>query len=230
MTVSPLREVFFLFCSLLFGGAAALVYGAVPLLFGGDGEKKERTRLYGKLPYPPSRRKKEGQRKTEGKVGRMGKGALRILGDVSFFLLFSVFYCILVYAAHDGAVRLYSLAAVVLGFFGARRLLRRPFALLSRLVFAPLREGVFFCLLWGFYPFRVLVWGMGRGIFILCAKIRAPFSLLCGILSKKIGEKRSERQKRQASHAREARRAVGHPLTSARIPSVKEDARGKGKV
>ena len=230
MTVSPLREVFFLFCSLLFGGAAALVRGFVPLLWGASAEKKERTRLYGKLPYPPPRRKKERKADVGRKAGRVARLGWYILGDLLFFSFFSVAYCVLTYAVHDGVIRLYSLCAVALAFFCARRLLEKPLSLLSRFVLTPLRECVFFCLLWGMYPLRILGRGIGESIFIACAKIRAPFSYLCGILSKRIGEKRKERLKRQAVRAREIRRTAGHSLTSARIPSVKESVHRKGKV
>lgn len=230
MTVSPFRELFFLFCSLLFGCGAAIVRCFTPLLFGGYGEKKERTRLYGKFPYPPPKKKKEGKAKKKRKAGKILRSLLSFLGDSSFFLLFSVFYCVLVYAAHDGVVRLYSLCFVVLGFWGARWVLMPLVTRLSRFVFMPLREGLFFCLLWLLFPFRLLFGGIGRGAFKIYAKIRVPFSLLCGILTKKIGEKREGRLRKQAYRARELRRAAGHPLTGARISSVKESARGKGKV
>ena len=137
---------------------------------------------------------------------------------------------ILVYAVHDGVVRLYSIIVASLGFFGARWALLPLVSCLSRTVFVPLREGVFFCLLWAIFPFRLLVRLIARGAFAIYSKIRAPFSHLCGILTKRIGEKRKKRLLEQAAHAREVRRAAGHPLTGAPISSVKEGAHRKGKV
>ena len=219
MTVSPLRELLFLLNSLLLGCMSAVVW-RIPCLFRGEAKSREEgALLYKKFPYPPSLKIKKGEKKKRKRGGKRIKVVLAFFKDLVFFLLLSAVYSVLVYAVHDGAFRLYSLGFLVLGFLCAKRLLTPLFLHLSRFLFTPLREGALFCILWCVYPVRLFLRGTSRFFFKIYAKIRAPFSFLCGILSKKITERRKKRQELHAHRVSATRRAAGRSLTGRAVPS-----------
>ncbi len=220
MTLSLGGELFFLFLSLLFGGAASLavclVTLAVCFVRGEDGRGNARVTSLKRPPFPfaPRQGKKEKQRRKSGKGKRFFLMLLRGCLDLLFFLLLSVLYSVFLYAAHDGVPRLYSLCAVAVGYFSFRSFLAPHLVTLAMRLLLPVRELAACLLLWGIYPLCLTL----RGIFfytrLLFVKIRVPFSRLCGILTKKIRKKREARLLARRMKEKEKRRAVGRVLTA----------------
>lgn len=176
------------------------------------------------LPFPPYAFRKaspaEKKKEREGKGKRGALLLLRAVKDLCFFICFSLAYSVFLYAFHDGVTRLYSLFLVAVGYFGLRPFLDGAPSRLLSCLFGPIRELALWLLLWGVYPF----WLGTRGIFFtvryLFAKIRAPFSYLCGILIKRIGERKRKKLLAEQARARDARRAVGRLLTGQPVCGV----------
>ena len=225
MTVSFAREACFFLLSLLFGIVAAASVSLFRTAFRCFFVKSEGgIPLIARLPLAPlsaHRNMRAARAGVKCRGGRRVFLALCVaLGDFFFFLLLSLSYQILLYAAHDGVVRIYSLLAATVGFLGFRRLLGRRFDRLLLLFLFPLRHLLLFLLSWGVYPLFLAVRGAFLSIRFLFRKICAPFSLFCGILMKKRKEKAQARQGAKQARIRETRRAMARTLSPAPTPGV----------